>query len=727
MMKNTFTLLAFLLLSYATQAQFTITNTDNYITAQQLLLANEINESGEPFAEALGYNLDELDPMTLNSPDSIAYTLGIENYEYSRYQLGTIVTRSGMGLHMMWGPAIMNMAANEPDGFDGTFTGGVPNGFNEDDELRKNIMHFGQGANQTPPSNPWPQFSEFMQGDPHLPQPVAANFASDFGTLRWDRSKMDKVLNPGAMGQSMMKQYLWAQDMLGAFHDGNEEEVTPDGVNTPDHADGTFDPDNNIYFGGDNLDGFIGQVLTAEAINKTLFLTHALAYDGTTLGGVDPATYTPVDGLKYFPHKIAVTEGMVMDGLPPRAMGLEVIDPSSDLFDQLSLLWAVNHFRNMMNPNDNSDEPHIAYHSVFDGDPFPAAASVTGVPGPFNLMMGTGKVVFLNMMTMHFNGTMGTFVNTSNLSDGAVEMGNEISALNAGYALVMLTKFAEEYAGTPLEPMAVNAINAQAAFIMANFKDDINGGYYNSVILGDGPDTSPKNVMAQAAIARGMYAAYAYTENADYLAVGEDAYAQLMHYYRADADAFLTEEDNLVATYSPRNFAVITGALREAALVGGHTDAATVYTRFFKEIGNKMQLSEALATGEEGADSDGDGVPFIREQADQLPPIFAQEATMEFEPLAINTTNDYVFNLTSSPNPFKEETRISFFLKKSSQVRIQIYNVQGSLVETIQNNRLSSGYNEISWRPSNQPNGLYYYQVMIDDLSPLMGKTLMVK
>ena len=725
-MKNTFTLLAFLLTAFYAQAQFTITNTDNFVTMEQLLLANEINESGEPFAEALGYDLDELDPMVLNSPDSIAYTLGIENYEYSRYQLGTIVTRSGMGLHMMWAPAIMNMAANEPDGFDGSFTGGTPNGFNEDDELRKNIMHFGMGAHQMAPAHPWPQFAEFMQGDPHLPQPVAENFATDFGSLRWDRSKMDKTLNPGAMGQSMMKQYLWAQDMLGGFHDENDEPVTPDGTNTPDFADGTFNPDNNIYLGGDNLDGFIGQVLTAEAINKTLFLVNKLAYDGTALGGVDPATYTPADGIKFFPHEIAVTEGMVMEGLPPRAMGLSVVDPSSDLFDQLSLLWAANHFRNMMDPNNNSDEQHIAYHSVFDGDPFPADASVTGAPGPFNLMMGTGKVVFLNMMTMHFNGSEGTFVNTSNLNAGAVEMGNSITAVNAGYALVMLTKFAEEYAGTPLEPMAVNAINAQAGFIMSNMKDP-NGGYYNSYTIGEGPSATTKKTMAQAAIARGMYAAYAYTNNADYLAEAENAYAELMHYYRADQSAFLSEKDNLTATYTPYNFAIITGALREAALVGGHSDAALVYTRFFKEIANKMQLSEGPATGEMGNDSDEDLVPFIRDQTDQLPPVFAQEATMVFEPLATSTTNDFVFNLTSTPNPFNEETKISFFLKKSSQVRIQIYNLQGSLIETIQNNRLTSGYNEVSWKPINKPTGVYYYQVMIDDLPPLMGKTLLVK
>ena len=104
----TLVLLPAILLGFALNSfgQLVITDQTNYVTWEQMLLANEINESGEPFAEDLGYDLDLLDPMNLNSPDSISYTLGIENYEYSRYQLGTIVSQSGMGLHMMWAPRI---------------------------------------------------------------------------------------------------------------------------------------------------------------------------------------------------------------------------------------------------------------------------------------------------------------------------------------------------------------------------------------------------------------------------------------------------------------------------------------------------------------------------------------------------------------------------------------------------------------------------------------------
>ena len=205
-MKKLLTLF-FLLLVTVLNAQVQITNTSIYKTADQMLLANEINESGEPYAEAIGYNLDDLDPFVPYAPDSIAYTLGINNYEYSRYQLGVVISRSGIGLHMMWAPMIQQMAAMETDpNFDGSFTG-TPNGFKEDDELIKNIIHFSMLANQMPPAHPFPQFAEFISGDPHIPQPIdPINFGSDFATLRWNRDLMDKTLNPAAMGQTLMKQ-----------------------------------------------------------------------------------------------------------------------------------------------------------------------------------------------------------------------------------------------------------------------------------------------------------------------------------------------------------------------------------------------------------------------------------------------------------------------------------------------------------------------------------------
>jgi len=79
--------------------------------------------------------------MVLNSPDSVSYALGIENYEYSRYLLNTLTGRSGLGLHMMWSPVVMENAAMQDASFDGTFTGGMINGYNEDEGYKQIEFH----------------------------------------------------------------------------------------------------------------------------------------------------------------------------------------------------------------------------------------------------------------------------------------------------------------------------------------------------------------------------------------------------------------------------------------------------------------------------------------------------------------------------------------------------------------------------------------------------------
>ena len=727
-MKNLFTfLLSMLVTVSALQAQVEVTSTDYFSTQDQMLLANELFESGEPFAEELGFDLDLLDPVDLNSPDSISYTLGIENYEYSRYLLGTVISRSGLGLHMMWAPVIVEMAAMEDDDFDGMYTGGTPNGYKEDDQLMKTIMHFGMLANQMAPANPWPQFADFEGGDPHLPQAVAANFQMDFSTLRWDRNLMDKTLSLGAMGQSLLKQYYWAADMLGGFHDVNDDEVVPDGTITPDSiGNPNFDPNNNVFYGGNSLDGFIGQVLTAESVNKTKFLISSLAYDGNELGAVDPATYDPANGIKFFPHRIAVTETAVAEMMPPRASELTVVDASSHLFDQLSYLQGTLNFKNMMDPNNSSDEAHIAYHSVFDGNPFPAPMAQTGMPGPFDLMMGTSKVIFMNLMAMHFDMTNGTFLNTSGLSSGAPTPGNEISTMNAGYITMVLAKMVEEFAGTPLEPMALDAMNAQASFIMTSLQDN-NGGFYNGYVLNQGAETTPKTAVSQGAAARGLYAAYALTANSDYLDAANAAYEYLIsNYFVASQMAFKTEFNNHIATYTPFNFAVITGALREAALVGEHTEAATIYTRFFKKVANSMLLAEFGMTGEMGGDSDGDGIPYLTEQPDQLAPVFAAEATLNLQLSGIG--DDVVLNESDVivyPNPANENTTISIYLEDASNVKIEVIDYTGKRVQSILNKQVSGGQFDARWNVSQLAAGVYYIQITVGK-THVVTKKLMV-
>ncbi|MCF6333402.1 MAG: T9SS type A sorting domain-containing protein [Draconibacterium sp.] len=718
-MKKVFTLFsAFLMVAFSVNAQLVITNDTEFRTADQMLFANELFLSGEPFSEDLGYNLDDLDPMVPNVPDSISYAAGIEGYEYSRYLLGTVVSRSGIGLHMMWAPILGQMAAMEPDSIDGKFTGGMVNGFKEDDEMMMMIMHFGYLANQMAPDHPFPQFAEFESGNPQLPQTVAPDFAMDFASLRWDRSQFSKVLNPAAMGQSLWKQYYWAQDMLGAFHDADDNGIDADGVVSPDSLGSpNFDPNNNVFYGGNNLDGFIVQVLSAESINKVAFVLNKFAYDGSTLGMVAPATYDPANGIKYFPHRVAVTESMVHETMPPKPTGFEVIDASSHLFDQVSLLLGTISFKNMMDPSIN-DAAHLAYHDVFDGNPFPAPMSQTGIMGPYDMMAGASMVLVKNLLTMHFNQTEGTFVDVSNLSGGAVSMGTEVTTANLGYILLALSKAANEFAGTPLEQMAKDALNAQANFILTMLKNE-DGGFANGYTVGTGAATSAKTAVAQAAVAQGLYAAYQLTNNTDYLNGANAAYQFLIdNFYVPELTIFKTEIGNNTAIYTPNNLAILAGGLRDAAIVGNQVDAAAIYVRFFDKIYNPMLLAEAEPSGETGNDSDGDGIPYVA--GGTVATVFAAEAEYTISVTSARNDLSASVGLKVYPNPVTDHATIAFKDAGYKQINISVMNIAGQKVQIInQGNRIVE--KTVTWNTQNLSNGIYFVNIEGD------GKTLATK
>lgn len=708
-MKTIFTLTLMLAL-FTAQAQLVVTNKSIFRTADQMLLANELFQSGEPFAEELGYNLDDLDPMLPNLPDSIAYTTGIEGYEYSRYLLGSVISRSGIGLSMMWSPMIKQMAAMEPASFDGMFTGGMQNGFKEDDEMMMMVGHFSMLAHQMAPKNPFPQFADFESGDPQLPQAVAPDFAMDFSTLRWDRSKMDKTLNPAAMGQSLWKQYYWAKDMLSAFHDSLNNTIEADGIISPDSVGSPhFDPKNNVFFGGNNLDGFIGQVLTAESVNKVMFLLTSLAYDGTSLGMVDAATYNPANGVKYFPHHVAVTEGSVDPMLPPRATGFSVTDPSSDLYDQLSLLLGTVSFKNMMDPAIN-DPAHLAYHKVFDGDPFPAAMSQSGSMGAYDIMVGASMVIFQNIMAMHYNSTEGTFVDVANLNGGSIVMDKKISARNADLIIVALAKMATEFSETQLGNMALSALDAQALYIVTKFKD-ASGGFYNSVTIGAANDATAKKAETQAAIAQGLYVAYQATGKQSYLTAADEAYNYLIANFNVPAKhAFKTEAGNNLATYNPETLAILAGGLREAAITGKHLEAASIYTRFSKTIINPMLLAEAEVTGENGNDSDKDGIPYI--VGGNLPTVFAAEGTYSFIVTSVNNPfSSSESSLNIYPNPVISNAKIEFSNLENMNSRLSVFNITGEEVAVIPVNKQVTGKNAVLWNTENLKNGIYFVRL----------------
>ncbi len=69
--------------------------------------------------------------------------------------------------------------------------------------------------------------------------------------------------------------------------------------------------------------------------------------------------------------------------------------------------------------------------------------------------------------------------------------------------------------------------------------------------------------------------------------------------------------------------------------------------------------------------------------------------------------------LQNFPNPFENETMISFELPQAEKVKINIYNLNGQLVDTLLNEQKSAGKHTLQWVPKNLIPGTYIYQLEV--------------
>ncbi len=63
------------------------------------------------------------------------------------------------------------------------------------------------------------------------------------------------------------------------------------------------------------------------------------------------------------------------------------------------------------------------------------------------------------------------------------------------------------------------------------------------------------------------------------------------------------------------------------------------------------------------------------------------------------------------PNPFSEQTAISFYLDEPGHATLNLYDPQGRLVRTLADDHLSAGNHEVTLRPSGLEAGYYYYKL----------------
>ena len=70
------------------------------------------------------------------------------------------------------------------------------------------------------------------------------------------------------------------------------------------------------------------------------------------------------------------------------------------------------------------------------------------------------------------------------------------------------------------------------------------------------------------------------------------------------------------------------------------------------------------------------------------------------------------YNLYSNyPNPFNPVTNIDFTIPRSEFVSVKIYDINGSELTILVNDKLSSGKHSIKWNAADYPSGIYIYRM----------------
>ena len=92
-----------------------------------------------------------------------------------------------------------------------------------------------------------------------------------------------------------------------------------------------------------------------------------------------------------------------------------------------------------------------------------------------------------------------------------------------------------------------------------------------------------------------------------------------------------------------------------------------------------------------------------------------------------NSTTPEEYSLNQNyPNPFNPSTIIKYNLKKSSQVKLVVYDVLGRMVKIIVNDFQEAGSYEVNFDATNLASGIYFYKIKADDFSD-NKKMLLIK
>lgn len=77
------------------------------------------------------------------------------------------------------------------------------------------------------------------------------------------------------------------------------------------------------------------------------------------------------------------------------------------------------------------------------------------------------------------------------------------------------------------------------------------------------------------------------------------------------------------------------------------------------------------------------------------------------------------------PNPFHPSTTIEFGIPEATDVKINIYDIQGRLVTTLVNSNISAGFHKVIWNASEYSSGIYFVKMSTDQFTKTMKISLL--
>jgi hypothetical protein len=104
-----------------------------------------------------------------------------------------------------------------------------------------------------------------------------------------------------------------------------------------------------------------------------------------------------------------------------------------------------------------------------------------------------------------------------------------------------------------------------------------------------------------------------------------------------------------------------------------------------------------------------------------------QEVTVPITMEVVNVGNEDTPDLKDKlaknhPNPFNPETKINFSLAKNGNVSLEVYNIKGQLIKTLQNGYTDAGEHSVVWIGDDEngqkvTSGIYFYRLQTENMS----------